>query len=181
MSTYISKAALKRWIPFVILATIFSGLAYLMVQQIYRQSANDPLIEITENYAGFLEAGTPVPDTTNAPKADLRKSLSTYIAFFDDKAVLTGSTMILGDQSPVPPAGVFETARAKGEVRFTWQPEKGVQSAVVLRHYNGEKPGFVLAGRSLREIEIRESQALSASIGAWVLSLALTLAVVAFL
>ncbi len=52
---------------------------------------------------------------------------------------------------------VFCTVSASrvGEDRITWQPEPGIRSAVVVVHYTGATPGYVMAGRSLREVEWR--------------------------
>ena len=65
-------------------------------------------------------------------------------------------------QTPTPPKGVFEYARNHGEERFSWQPvlgrQNGVRIAAVLERVNGPQPGFVLAGRNLREVEAREQQ-----------------------
>jgi hypothetical protein len=46
--------------------------------------------------------------------------------------------------------GVFDTVRARGKDRATWQPENGVRSATVAVRWHG---GFVVAGRSLRLTE----------------------------
>jgi len=61
----------------------------------------------------------------------------------------------LNGRVPVPPPGVFAATRNVPEQRLTWQPTPGVRSAIVIRHYGGSSPGFVLAGRSLREVEQR--------------------------
>lgn len=50
--------------------------------------------------------------------------------------------------------GVLDYMRQHGEERVTWQPEKGVRMATVVVRYD---KGFVLAGRSMREVEIRIS------------------------
>jgi hypothetical protein len=50
--------------------------------------------------------------------------------------------------------GVLDYMRQHGEERVTWQPEKGVRMATVVVRYD---KGFVLAGRSLREMEIQIS------------------------
>jgi len=46
--------------------------------------------------------------------------------------------------------------------------EIGVRSAVVLVYYRGQTPGFVLIGRSLREIEIREDQQGKIVLAGWI-------------
>jgi len=59
---------------------------------------------------------------------------------------------------PLLPSGVFDYTRQNGEDRISWQPESGVRIAAVVVAYGGAQPGFVMAGRSLREVEKRESQ-----------------------
>lgn len=51
--------------------------------------------------------------------------------------------------------------RHAGEVRFTWEPAQGVRAATVLASYGGASSGYVLAGRSLREVELLEDDVLA--------------------
>jgi hypothetical protein len=62
--------------------------------------------------------------------------------------------------------------------RVSWQPESGVRIAAVVVVYGGAQPGFVLAGRSLREIEKRESQIEQITGIVWLVTLAVSLVVV---
>jgi hypothetical protein len=151
---------LKAWLPLAIVTTCLSGLIYLSVQQNIRISANDPQIQIAEDIAAQLTKGQDprafVPSTTT----ELSKSLATYIMLFDKDGKLVGSSVTLDGKNPVVPQGVFSQTQKSltGETRFTWQPKPGVRSAVVVDYYKGPVPGFVLIGRSIREIEIREKQ-----------------------
>jgi hypothetical protein len=54
------------------------------------------------------------------------------------------------------PCGMPGAIVQPGETRFTWQPAAGVRAAVVVTSYGGASPGYVLAGRSLRETELLE-------------------------
>ncbi len=72
---------------------------------------------------------------------------------------------------PLPPPGVFAYTRTNRQNRVTWQPEPAVRIAAVIQHVAGAKPGFVLAGRSLREVEVREQQALFAALLAMLVTL----------
>jgi hypothetical protein len=56
--------------------------------------------------------------------------------------------------------GLLGSMQRPGERRFTWQPEPEVRLASVLVEYDGANPGFVLAGRSLREVERLENHIL---------------------
>jgi hypothetical protein len=151
---------LKTWLPLAITITCLSGLIYLSVQQNLRMSANDPQIQIAQDIANQLVKGQDprafVPSTTT----ELSKSLATYIILFDKDGKLVGSSVTLDGKTPVVPQGVFAQTQksSNGETRFTWQPQVGVRSAVVVDYYKGPVPGFVLIGRSIKEVEIRETQ-----------------------
>jgi hypothetical protein len=69
----------------------------------------------------------------------------------------------------------LDYVRTHGQDRVTWQPEPGVRIAAVVVRYQGAQPGFVLAGRSLREVEVREDNAELIAGVAWIFTLAATL------
>jgi hypothetical protein len=52
------------------------------------------------------------------------------------------------------PSGVFESAKGVPVDTITWQPEPGVRNAIAVMSYAG---GYVMAGRSLTQVELRES------------------------
>lgn len=139
--------------------TLLCGLIYVTAQQVLRQLANDPQVQMAEDAAAALAEGrvpATLPDTAAlAGKIDMAQSLAPFLIRYDEDLQPVSSTAELDGKTPVPPAGVFEFARIHGENRLTWQPRRGVRSATVLVHYSGRKPGFVLAGRSLREVETR--------------------------
>ena len=58
---------------------------------------------------------------------------------------------------------------------FTWQPRSGVRVAMVLKAVNGTGVCFVGVGRSLVEVEKRESNLVTMVITGWVISLAVIL------
>jgi hypothetical protein len=74
--------------------------------------------------------------------------------------------------------GVFDYVRQHDQDRITWQPEPGVRIATVVAGYTGSQSGFVLAGRSLREVEKRESQAEMEAGVVWIVTLFGSLVVV---
>ncbi|HSX39379.1 MAG TPA: hypothetical protein VLI92_02205, partial [Candidatus Saccharimonadales bacterium] len=75
------------------------------------------------------------------------------------------------------PSGVFDAVSKGGDKSFTWQPMKGVRSAVVVSKYtaNGQT-GFVLAGRSLVLVEERIMKLGLMVLVAWFVTLVLTFA-----
>jgi len=136
------------------------GLCYAVVQQDIRQSANDPQIQIAEDSAAKLTDGQSIQNVVPSEKVDIAKSLAPYIIVFDATGKPLASSALLNGQTPTIPAGVFDYIKSNGEDRITWQPQPGVRSAVVVTQFKGSNSGFVLVGRSLREVEILEDHIL---------------------
>ncbi len=139
----------------LILATLFSLLIYATTQQVYRQSANDPQIQIAEDTAAGLAAGMPANSLSPAPGRTIDQGLAPFVVIYDESgSPIAGSALYKGEL-PKPPKGVFEHA-GKGQNRITWQPEKGQRYAAVITHYKGPNDsGFVMSARSLNETEDR--------------------------
>jgi len=150
---------LKAWLPFAVIIVVMSGLVYVAVQQNYRQSANDPQIQIVEDIANAIEAGTPAASI--APPTgttDIAKSLSPFVLIYDDTGKLLGSSAVLGGKNPSFPSSIFDQVKQHGQENLTWQPQSGVRIAAVVARYSGAESGYVVAGRSLTEVEKREKQ-----------------------
>ena len=147
---------IKQFIPLAIIITAFCLLVYLAVQQDIRQSANDPQIQLSEDSARALENGAKVEEVVSKTEVDISKSLSPFIIIFNDRQEPVNSQAVLNGKIPNPPGGVFDFVRAHNKEWFTWEPKPGVRIAAVVTKYNGANPGFVLAGRSIREVENRE-------------------------
>ena len=149
---------LKSWLPLAAVVIILSGLVYATVQQTYRQNANDPQIQVAEDIADAISQGLVPPEaivSPAAPTTDLKKSLSTFILIYDDSNKLIASSAALDGKSPDYPKGVLDSVKAHGEDRVTWQPQAGVRMATVVTRYTGKQSGFVVVGRSLKEVEKR--------------------------
>lgn len=166
----------EKWLPLAIAIVVMAGLVYVAVQQNYRQSANDPQIQIAQDVAAALSAGQAAPGSVVPPNptAEMSPSLSTFVAVFSATGTPIGSSAALDGKLPVLPAGVLDAAKQRGENRFTWQPKTGARFAVDVAYFSGKEDGFVLAGRSLKEVEVRESQLTLMSLIATVLALVLT-------
>ncbi len=151
------KNILRNWLPLAVVITILLGATYGTIQQALRISANDPQIQIAEDAANALTNGQSIGSVVPAAKIDIAQSLAPYVVVFDDSGKAIASSGFLRNQLPALPTGVFEYVRQHGENRLTWQPEPGVRSATVVTRYTGAQSGFVMAGRSLREVESRDS------------------------
>lgn len=155
---------------FILLSTLVFGTIYTVAQQNIRTSANDPQIQIAEDMAEALNNGSDTTGIFPVTKIDIAKSLAPFVIIFDTNGKTVMSSGFLDGKIPVPPNGVFTYTSQVGEDRITWQPAQAIRIAAVITKYNG---GFVLAGRSLREIEKREDQVFYFAGFAWLASIAL--------
>ena len=155
---------IRHWIPVAVAVTAICVLIYLSVQQSYRQTANDPQLQISQDLASLLSDGRDPAPVVPASNIDIADSLATFVIVYDNSGKPIVSSAGLHGQIPVPPAGVFENTKDMRQNRLTWQPVFGVRIAAVLTRYEGPKPGYVLAGRSLREAE-RRIQMLGRQVG----------------
>lgn len=162
--------------------TLVCGLVYFVVQQNYRTSANDPQIQIAEDTADLMEQGASASAMIPNHTVDIAKRLAPYAIVYDNTGNVLASSAQLDGKTPELPSGVFDFVRSHGQTRFTWQPKAGVRSAVAVVSYRGGKGGFVLAGKSLREVETREKKLLVQMVLGWAFIMAATFAaVVAFM
>jgi hypothetical protein len=171
----------KVWVLLAIVTTSLCGLIYLVVQQDMRIGANDPQIQVAEDVARQISTGENPLDFIPPIKVEVSKSLANYIIIFDEKGKIIGSSAVLDGKLPTIPSGVLDKTKALRETRFTWQPEAGVRSAVVVDYFKGPSNGYVLVGRSIREVEDRESNLELTVFLAWFVTLGVSLAATIFL
>ena len=150
----------------LVLAGIGTGVAlalYAIPQHLLRSGLNDPQIQMASDLATALDhrgvsdglqQGALLHFAT-AGNVDMARSLSPFLIVFNDAGQTLGSNALLDGQTPAPPKGIFDYVRQHGEERVTWQPRPGVRIATVIERVNGPQPGFVLAGRNMREVESR--------------------------
>ncbi len=96
----------------------------------------------------------------------MASSLAPFVIFYDDSGYPVAGSAQLGGTIPAMPRGVFDYVRSHGEERVTWQPRPGVRIASVMTRTTG---GFVVAGRNLREIELRESTVFKLAAAIWLM------------
>lgn len=168
---------IKSWLPWAIMLTLVSATIYMAAQQTLRLSANDPQVEYAEDFAQRLVNGE-VPDASLAePKIDIAKSLSTYIIILDKDNKILFTTGVLDGKEVTPPDGVFTAAKERGQNQVTWQPAAGVRTAIVVNYYNGKNTGYVVVGKSLREVESRTNLVMWQVTAAWALMMFVSLVI----
>jgi len=169
------------WAGAAAAATLLAGTLYVSVQQSYRQGANDPQIEIAEDISLHMQEGAAILDQVPKDSVDVGKSLSPFVIMYDTEGNPIAGNGYLNQKLIQVPKGVFDAAQASGENRLTLEPQSGVRIAAVIKPFVGrEASGYVLAGRSLREVEQRESDLTKLVALGWAGTLAVLL-VAAFL
>jgi len=165
---------IKRFIPLAILVTFLCGLVYVAVHQTLRLSANDPQIQLAEDTAAQLSTQVDKFLITKLPTTDIEKSLAPFVIVYNADGKAVSSSGNLDGKTPIVPPGVLAYTKEHQEDRFTWEPKQGIRIAAVIRHFSGRTSGYVLAGRSLREVEIREQLLLKNVQIAWFATLVTT-------
>lgn len=162
--TYSRPALVFNALVLAGISTVLALALYVIPQQVLRTGADDPQVEMATNLASRLDfygvtSGLQQGALVNGSSTvDMGRSLSPFLIVYDDQGRALGSNAQLDGQTPVPPKGVFDYVRTHGEERVTWQPVHGsraVRIAAVVERVNGPQPGFVLSGRSMREVEAR--------------------------
>ena len=102
MNTLLSKIA-KQWIPLAFIICCFCGLAYLTVQQAYRQSANDPQIQIAEDSAAILSSNASTSSILPTGTVNIAESLAPFIVIYDNAGNPIAGNGILDNALPSLP------------------------------------------------------------------------------
>lgn len=157
---------LRHAVPALAVATVLAAFIYAVGQQVLRQGADDPQIQLAEDAAARLAAGQPAQSLLPAATIDPSASLAPFVIVYDRAGRVLASSATLHGQTPVLPAGVLGHAGAGRDARVTWQPEAGVRIAAVVARAS-DSAGYVLAGRSLREVERRENQVRLLAVAGW--------------
>jgi hypothetical protein len=161
-------ALLRVWLPIAIAATFLAGTADVIGQQILRQGANDPQVQIAEDAAARVQAGTPPADVVPAGQTEISTSLAPWVIVYGPDRKVVASSATLHGKSADYPTSVLDNAPPGGRDAITWQPEPGVRAATVVIGFKG---GWVVAGRSLRLVEQRVDLLLQLALVGWLLAL----------
>lgn len=133
-------------------------LVYVVAQQDLRQSANDPQIQMAEDNAVLMSQGGNASTAVGSARVGLN-DLAPALTIYNEQGKVLATSVEPLQTLPTLPDGVLKDAKESGESRFTWQPNPNVRLATVITYHSGDQAsGFVMATRSLKEVETRESQ-----------------------
>lgn len=154
------RKTLIYWIPLATTIILLSGLAFGLVQQTIRLSANNPQIQIAEDSASYLAVTGHNPQSVLnqfSSTVNIAQSLNTFIIIYNQNGNIIGSNARLNGQIPTIPASLLTQVKQSKEVRVTWQLESDVRDAIVIDGINDGVQGYVVVGRSIREVEKLEN------------------------
>jgi hypothetical protein len=166
------RRGFKTWLPLAVVLTLAVASAYGVGQQVLRQSANDPQIQLAEDWTTQIETGSAVTGLNLGNFIDPAKSLAPFgIVYNKDGSVANSS--VAAPSTMTPPTGVFNSVDTapNNQLRFSWRPsDDGSRYAAVIQRANIEdKTYYVLAGRNLREVEARTDKLLLLVIAGWLI------------
>lgn len=173
----ILKKALFLWLPAFLAISFSVGISYGSVQQSIRQSAYEPQVQMAEDAVRSLQNGTSPADITGSSVMDISQSLLPFVMIYDSSGKVIASSGTLSGETPLLPPGVLSSAQVRGEDRLTWQPADNVRIAAVIVPFSSSHPGYVLAGRSMRESEMITERLLSLALASWLIAIAFSFCV----
>src|SRR3954451_13841889 len=148
----------------IIVTGIFLAI-YATVQEAHRSGANDPQLQLARDIDAKLSSNKPFDQLLPNDSIDISQSLANFVTIYNSSGTPVQSTGMLDNKLPQLPAGVFDFTKSNKEDVFTWQPRAGVRVATVLE---STPVGFVAVGRSLQEVEVRESNLVNMIIISWI-------------
>lgn len=163
---------MKKFLPLLLLLgiiTLLFGTIEGTAQQVLRQSANDPQIQLATDTASALNQGAS-PSSLVKAKVDITKSRTPFISIYDKNGRLV-ATEAQADGVPSVPLGTLLNANGKEYNVVTWQPAPGLRFAVITV---AAKDYYVLSGRSLKDAETREDKIMRIVLIGWIVSLLAT-------
>src|SRR6185295_1226237 len=151
----------------LMIVTVLCGLVYVTVQQAHRAGANDPQLQIALDMKNAIETDQSMEKWMHADSIEISASLSVFKTLFDKNGEPLQSTGLLEGQLPRLPKTVLDFTERKKENIVTWQPKRGIRLAMVIESVRSPYVGFVAVGRSLEEVEKRESTLVTMVLVAW--------------
>jgi hypothetical protein len=158
----------RIWFALAVAWTLAAGAVVLVQHQVLRSGVDAPQVQMAEDAARALAGGADalsvLPPGAAVP---IETSLAPWLAVYDSGGAPLASSARYRAGAPMLPSGVFDFARTHHGHRLSWQPRPGVRQALVIVPL--ARGGFVVAGRSLREVEAGKRQVLGLMSLAWAL------------
>ncbi len=134
---------------------------------------------MAESAAAMIRTNDDAKSLLTSQPADMATTLRPFMMIYDEHGNPIASDALLDGKIPLLPAGVLDYTLAHGSDAITWQPREDVRNAIVILAVQNSFKGFVVAGRSLRLVEERESILIKSIALGWITSLIILLFVIA--
>lgn len=138
-----------------------------------RSSANDVGIQTAQDATAALNNNAS-PQGLVAGHVDLQKSLAPFIIIYDKLGEAVAGNGYIGNEIPTIPFGVLNASKNTAYHAVTWQPQSAIRLASVSVKANDF---YVVAGKSLKQVESHENQALLLVFIGWILCCSVTVTV----
>jgi hypothetical protein len=155
MSKY--NSLFKNWLAYAAIITLLCGIVYIVVQQNYRLSANDPQVQLARDAANAIDKGAdPKSLISSGPAIEISQSFSPFLVIYDAAGNIVAGSATLNGKALKIPQGVITYIQKNGKDAASWQPQPGVRQAMV-GFSSANKAFIIVAGRSLKLTEERIS------------------------
>lgn len=169
----------KTWVLHSLVVTVALVAVYFVSHYALRQSANDPQIQLANDWADQINTGAAPTSINMGTFIDPTHSLALFGIVYDKDGNIASSS-VTAPTTMLQPDGVLpavETA-PNNELRFTWKPASGVRFATVIKKTSfADKTYYVLVARNLQEVDRRISFIGFMVFCIWVVGLGLVAAV----
>jgi hypothetical protein len=141
------------FLPIVIIL-LATASTFILLQQTIRLGANEEIGTLADNIIVAVEKNRAVLD--NQPQDQLidptKQDLIFIQAYNEDGSIIFSTLGLDGDNQIKIPQGVLDNAK-NNKNTVTWSPKKDIRLATVVRRFGGDKPGYIVTGRSLKNEE----------------------------
>ena len=156
------------WLGILALMMLIFGTIEGVGQQIQRNAANMPQIQLAEDGAAQLNSTGNILGLVNTPRVDIAKSLAPFVIVYDKSGHPFAGNGFLNGKLAAAPIGILQASTGQDYNSITWQPQPDVRIAAVTTTSNMY---YVLSGRNLKEVEANEQETFQISFLGGVLSL----------
>jgi hypothetical protein len=144
-------------ISYIAIITIIMGVIYVAVQQNYRSGANDPQMQLAYHIKEQLKKGKSIDMYFQKDTIDLQKSLSIFVASYDENGSPLQSNAVIDGKLPQIPLSVIKFVKMHKEDWITWQPRQNIRLATGILSTGSTPVSYIAVGRSLKNAEDRIS------------------------
>ena len=162
-----SGGMVRFWLAALLVVSLLNGLVYGAMQQVLRLGANDPQIQLAEDTAAQLAAGGAPSEVLPTRTVDIGESLAPYIMVYTEQGQPSAHPPLYMASSPNSPAASSTTCAAGARSVSPGSPTPECAALLSSCPFQAQSAGFVLAGRSLREVERRAEELLWEVAAAW--------------